>query len=75
MPALSRGLCSNEVIEHRFLQHHLDDKCRLQEIRCKYSRAGCQAKMKREAMKAHLETEMDEHIMICQKNSQSLKVK
>ena len=65
MPVLSEGCpnkCSNELIERRFLQRHLDEKCPLQEIRCKYTHAGCQAEMTREAMKAHLETKKDEHL-------------
>ena len=63
-PEVCPNKCSDEVIERQFLQRHLDEKCQLQEIQCKYSPAGCQAKMTREAMKAHLETKMDEHVIM-----------
>ena len=61
-PEVCLNLCSKHVIERRFLQSHLDEKCRLQEIECEYSHAGCQAKMKRQEMKAHLEAKKDEHL-------------
>ena len=50
------------MIERRFLQHHRDEKCSLQEIECKMSHAGCQAKMKRQEMKTHMEAKKDEHL-------------
>ena len=65
MPALSRELPQQvfqNVIERRFLQRHLDEKCTLQEIGCEFSHAGCQAKMKRQKMKDHLEAKKDEHL-------------
>ena len=53
---------TNKVIERRFLQRHLDKKCKSQEIDCEFSHAGCPAKMKRQEMKNHLEAKEDEHL-------------
>ena len=61
-PEVCPNKCSNEVIERRFLKCHLDEKCTLQEIECDFSHAGCQAKMKRQEMKDHLEAKKDEHL-------------
>ena len=61
-PELCPNLCSNKVIERRFLQRHLDEKCKSQEIDCEFSHAGCPAKMKRQEMKNRLEAKEDEHL-------------
>ena len=61
-PEVCPNKCSNEVIEHRFVQNHLDKNCPLQEIECEFSHAGCRGKVKRQAMKDHLEAKKDEHL-------------
>ena len=37
--------CTEKKIEHRFLKNHLDEECPQQEIDCKFSFAGCPAKI------------------------------
>ena len=61
-PEVCPNKCSTDVIERRFLKQHLDENCPLQDTECKFSHAGCQAKMKRQVMKAHLEAKKDEHL-------------
>ena len=61
-PKVCPNKCSSHAIERQFLQSHLDEKCPLQEIECEFSHAGCQAKIKRQAMKEHLEAKKDEHL-------------
>ena len=54
--------CTEKEIERRFLQNHLDEECPQQEIDCKFSFAGCPAKMKRRLMLEHLKDSKDEHL-------------
>ena len=54
--------CTGNEIERRFLQNHLEEECPQQEIDCKFSIAGCQAKVKRQLMCKHLEESKDEHL-------------
>ena len=54
--------CTEKEIERRFLQRHFDEECLEQEIDCKFSFAGCPAKMKRQLMCKHLEESKDEHL-------------
>ena len=61
-PEVCPNRCSDEVIERRFLQNHLDEKCKIQETKCDFSHAGCQAKMKRQEIQDHLEAKKDEHL-------------
>ena len=61
-PKVCPNKCSGDKIERRFLQRHLDEKCPLQETKCEFSHAGCQAKMKRQEIQDHLEAKKDEHL-------------
>lgn len=55
--------CSGRDIERRFLKHHLEEDCPLQEIECKFSFAGCRAKRKRgRSMQVHLQESLDTHL-------------
>ena len=54
--------CCEEDIERRFFKRHLDQDCPLQEIECKFSYAGCGAKIQRRMMQEHMEKSKDEHI-------------
>ena len=63
-PKVFPNNCSTDKIEHRFLQHHLKEKCPLEMIPCKFAFAGCGAKVKRESMKEHLDETKDEHLEI-----------
>ena len=54
--------CSNDLIERRFLQKHLEEKCPKQKLTCVFSHAGCQAEMIRETMQEHLTAQKDEHL-------------
>ena len=54
-PEVCPNKCSTDTIERRFLQHHLQEKCPLQEIPCKFSFAGCQATVNRKSMQKHLD--------------------
>ena len=54
--------CCEEDIERRFLKRHLDQDCPLQEIECKFSYAGCGAKMQRRMMQEHMDKSKDEHV-------------
>ena len=63
-PEVCPNLCSNEVIERRFLKRHLDEKCTLQEVECEFFHAGCRAKIKRQALEEHLEAKKDKHLKI-----------
>ena len=54
--------CCEEDIERRFLKCHLNLDCPLQEIECKFSYAGCGAKMQRRMMQEHMDKSKDEHI-------------
>ena len=61
-PKVCPNRCSGDKIERRFLQRHLDENCPLQETKCEFSHAGCQAKMKRQEIQDHLEAKKDEHL-------------
>ena len=39
--------CSEEDIERRFLQRHLEEDCPLQQIECEFSFSGCATKLER----------------------------
>ena len=54
--------CSEDNIERQFLQRHLDEECPLQEVECKFSYAGCPAKMKRREIQKHMDESKDEHL-------------
>ena len=54
--------CSEDDIERQFIQRHLNEECPLQEIECKFSYAGCPAKMKRRKMQRHMDESKDEHL-------------
>ena len=54
--------CCEEDIECCFLKRHRDQDCPLQEIECKFSYAGCGAKMQRRMMQEHMDKSKDEHI-------------
>ena len=54
--------CSEDDIERQFLQRHLDEECPLQEMECKFSYAGCPAKMKRREIQKHMDESKDEHL-------------
>ena len=74
-PEVCPNKCSTDTIEHRFLQHHLQEQCPLQEIPCKYSFAGCQATVKRKSMQKHLDENKDEHLDITALECDDLKKK
>ena len=61
-PDVCPNKCSTDTIERRFLQHHLQEQCSLQEIPCKFSFVGCQATVKRKSMQKHLDENKDEHL-------------
>ena len=67
--------CSTDTIERRFLQHHLQEKCPLQEIPCKYTFAGCQATVERKAMQEHLDENKDEHLDMTVSKCKNLEAK
>ena len=46
--------CIPDTIEHQNLQHHLDNDCPLQVVNCDFQYAGCEAKLPRKDMPAHL---------------------
>ena len=47
--------CTVYAIERQHLDHHLATECPLKEIECDFSYAGCEVKVTREDMPAHLE--------------------
>ena len=61
-PEVCPNKCSTDTIERRFLQHHLQEQCPLQDIPCKFSFVGCQATVKRKSMQKHLDENKDEHL-------------
>ena len=61
-PKVCPNKCSTDTIERRFLQHHLQEQCPLQEIPCKFSFAGCQAAVERKSMQNCLDENKDEHL-------------
>ena len=61
-PVICPNKCSEGAIERRFLKHHLKEDCPLQEIECKFSYAGCTAKVKHSEMKEHMDSNKDEHL-------------
>ena len=46
--------CTLYAIERQNLQHHLDEDCPLQVVHCDFQYAGCEAKLPRKDMPAHL---------------------
>ena len=61
-PKVCPNECSTDEIEHRFLQHHLQEECPLEKIPCEFSFAGCPVKVERKSMKEHLDKSKDEHL-------------
>ena len=61
-PLVCPNNCSATKIERRFFQRHLKEECPLQEIECKFSRAGCQIKIARQSMQKHLDECKDDHL-------------
>ena len=61
-PVICPNKCSKGAIERRFLQRHLKEDCPLQEIECKFSYAGCTAKVEHSEMKEHMDSNKDEHL-------------
>ena len=53
--------CSKMKIERRFLKRHRKEDCPREEIKCKFSYAGCTATVKRSEMKKHMNKSKDEH--------------
>ena len=64
--------CCEEDIERRFLKCHLDEDCPLQEIECKFSYAGCGAKMQRRMMQEHMDKSKDEHLDALAKHGKTM---
>ena len=54
--------CCTNSIERRFLKRHLEEECPLEEIKCDFSFAGCQATVKRQRMSSHLDESKDAHL-------------
>ena len=73
-PKVCPNNCSTDKIERRFLQHHLKEKCPLEMIPCKFAFAGCEAKVKRESMKEHLDETKDEHLELTASKCKNLEV-
>ena len=61
-PEVCPNKCSTDTIERQFLQHHLQEKCPLQEIPCEFAFSGCLATVKRKSMQKHLDASKDEHL-------------
>ena len=74
-PEVCPSKCSNEAIERRFLKSHLEEKCSLQKIKCKFSHAGCKGEMVRQKMQDHLEEEKDKHLALVSAKCETLEDK
>ena len=61
-PMVCPNNCSTNKIERRFLQHHLQEKCPLQKIPCKFAFAGCQSVIERKSIQSHLDEVKDRHL-------------
>ena len=54
-PVQCPNKCSVMAFERKNLEQHLEVECPMQESECKFSFAGCSAKLKRKAMQEHYE--------------------
>ena len=65
--------CTKKKMKRQFLQRHLDEDCPQQVIDCKFSFAGCPAKVKRQSMCEHLEQSKGEHLEAVSMYARSMK--
>ena len=72
-PEVCPNKCSDDVMERRRLKRHLDEECKMQEIECKFSHAGCPSKIKRQDMRDHMEIKKDEHLEMVSTQCKKLK--
>ena len=61
-PEICPNNCTKKRIPRSQMRLHLKEKCRLQEIECKYSHAGCGGKIVRHKMREHLKSRRDRHL-------------
>ena len=61
-PIVCPNKCSGNKIEHRFIKYHLQEKCSLEKIPCKFAFAGCQVIIERLWMQSHLDKTKDKHL-------------
>ena len=54
--------CGEKAIERQHLPKHLEETCPLQEIKCEFSYAGCEAECQRQHMQTHLEENVKVHL-------------
>lgn len=61
-PLLCPNRCSDGSIERRRLKRHLNQDCPEEEIKCEFSHAGCQARMKRCRLSHHMDESVQQHL-------------
>ena len=67
--------CKTEGIKRGQLQRHMDEECPLKPIDCEYASVGCEIRLPREKMRAHLRVAVESHLSLVMKELQRMRVK
>ena len=74
-PISCKNLCGTQNIPRcKEVAHRLED-CPLQEVECKYKYVGCEEKVKRKDIDAHMEMEMKKHLELMERYAKKLEEK
>ena len=74
-PVSCKNSCGAENIPRCKEEAHRLEDCPLQEVECKYKYVGCEEKVKRKDVDAHMEMEMKKHLELMESHAEELKEK
>jgi len=64
--------CAPIMMERQILEHHLSKECPLAMVECSFSYAGCEVKLPRKELSAHIEENPRSHVSLLATYSQKL---
>ena len=74
-PISCKNLCGAQNIPRSKEEAHRLEDCPLHEVECKYKYVGCEEKVKRKDIDAHMEMEMKKHLELTESHAEELKEK